>query len=256
MTWCRSCRLSTLSHACITPWPGTVSKALPFTRVQASQTSGNHVHLAHDWRACCVCLCTPQPFAKWSAAETFDENRLAFATPTSTIISSAEASERREAQRARLCETLRAKSEEVRAPTPPSRRTLLAGGRAGPRRPFAQSVALLSCCCGTTSGAGSEGGREGGAEAGADGADCGVRQDRGQACRGGPTLETTLGQMAPPTSGHPLRMPPDSGGILRGCPLLGGAICPNVVSRVGCSAAGPHPRGDSFFFITLKPRVE
>ena len=27
-------------------------------------------------------------------------------------------------------------------------------------------------------------------------------------------------------------MPPDSGGILRGGPLLGGAICPNVVSRV------------------------
>ena len=28
-------------------------------------------------------------------------------------------------------------------------------------------------------------------------------------------------------------MPPDSGGITRGCPLLGGAVCPNVVSRVG-----------------------
>ena len=27
-------------------------------------------------------------------------------------------------------------------------------------------------------------------------------------------------------------MPPDSGGILRGYPLLRGAICPNVVSRV------------------------
>ena len=27
------------------------------------------------------------------------------------------------------------------------------------------------------------------------------------------TLETTLGQMAPPKSGHPLRMPPESGGI-------------------------------------------
>ena len=27
-------------------------------------------------------------------------------------------------------------------------------------------------------------------------------------------------------------MPPDSGGILRGCPPLGGAICHNVVSRV------------------------
>jgi len=37
------------------------------------------------------------------------------------------------------------------------------------------------------------------------------------------TLETTLGQM-----------PPESGGILRGCTLLGGAICPNVVSRVVC----------------------
>jgi len=39
-----------------------------------------------------------------------------------------------------------------------------------------------------------------------------------QAKRGDATLETTLGQ---------------SGGILRGCPLVGGAICPNVVSRVG-----------------------
>jgi len=28
-------------------------------------------------------------------------------------------------------------------------------------------------------------------------------------------------------------MPPDSGGILRGGPRLGGTICPNVVSRVG-----------------------
>jgi hypothetical protein len=27
-------------------------------------------------------------------------------------------------------------------------------------------------------------------------------------------------------------MPPDSGGIPRGCPLVGGTICPNVVSRV------------------------
>ena len=27
-------------------------------------------------------------------------------------------------------------------------------------------------------------------------------------------------------------MPHDAGGILRGYPLLGGAICPNVVSRV------------------------
>ena len=25
-------------------------------------------------------------------------------------------------------------------------------------------------------------------------------------------------------------MPPDSGGILRGCPLLGGAICPDGIS--------------------------
>ena len=47
-----------------------------------------------------------------------------------------------------------------------------------------------------------------------------------------PTLETTLGQTAPPKSGNPLRMPPDSGGIQRGCPLVGGAICPDVVSRV------------------------
>ena len=28
-----------------------------------------------------------------------------------------------------------------------------------------------------------------------------------------PTLKTTSGQIAPPTSGHPLRMPPGSGGI-------------------------------------------
>ena len=28
-----------------------------------------------------------------------------------------------------------------------------------------------------------------------------------------PTLETTLGQMTPPESGHPLKMPPESGGI-------------------------------------------
>jgi len=28
--------------------------------------------------------------------------------------------------------------------------------------------------------------------------------------------------------------PPDAGGILRGCPLLGGSICPNVVSRAVC----------------------
>ena len=32
---------------------------------------------------------------------------------------------------------------------------------------------------------------------------------------------------------HP-GMPPDSGGILRGCPLLGGAMCPHGVSRVVC----------------------
>ena len=40
-------------------------------------------------------------------------------------------------------------------------------------------------------------------------------------------------------------MPPDSGGILRGCPLLGGAICPNVVSRVAYAInavqADPEP---------------
>ena len=36
--------------------------------------------------------------------------------------------------------------------------------------------------------------------------------------RGEATLETTLGQMAPPKSRHPLRMPPGSGGIRRGCP--------------------------------------
>ena len=33
-------------------------------------------------------------------------------------------------------------------------------------------------------------------------------------------------------SGHPLRMPPDSDGILRGGPPLEGAICPDVVTRV------------------------
>ena len=50
--------------------------------------------------------------------------------------------------------------------------------------------------------------------------------------RPGPTLETTLGQMAPPKSGHPPGMPPGAGGILRGCTLLGSAICPNGVCRV------------------------
>ena len=38
--------------------------------------------------------------------------------------------------------------------------------------------------------------------------------------------------MAPPKSGHPLGIPPDSGSILRECPLLGGVICLDVVSRV------------------------
>ena len=45
------------------------------------------------------------------------------------------------------------------------------------------------------------------------------------------TLAATLGQMAPPKSGRDQGMPPDPGGILRGYPLLGGAICPHVVSR-------------------------
>ena len=51
---------------------------------------------------------------------------------------------------------------------------------------------------------------------------------------------TTIGQMASPKSG------PASGGILRGCPLLGVAICPSVVSRVGvgpCPAGQRAPRG-------------
>jgi hypothetical protein len=51
------------------------------------------------------------------------------------------------------------------------------------------------------------------------------------ACGAVSTLETTLGQMAPPKRGHRLRMPPDAGGMVRGCSLLGGAICPDVVSR-------------------------
>jgi len=54
-----------------------------------------------------------------------------------------------------------------------------------------------------------------------------MRSERKQSFSADPfhrtTLETTLGQTAPP----------ESGGILRGCPLLAGAICPNVVSRVG-----------------------
>ena len=53
------------------------------------------------------------------------------------------------------------------------------------------------------------------------------------------TLTTTLGQMAPPKSGrvqdHHLRGV--SGGIPRGCPLLGNASCPHVVSRVEAYAA-------------------
>ena len=31
-------------------------------------------------------------------------------------------------------------------------------------------------------------------------------------------------------------------GILRGCPLLGGAMCPNVVSRVVTPNGAPHSR--------------
>ena len=41
-------------------------------------------------------------------------------------------------------------------------------------------------------------------------------------------------------------MPTDSGGILRGCPLLGGAVCPNVVSRVALSPQPPF-----LLFVTL-----
>ena len=43
---------------------------------------------------------------------------------------------------------------------------------------------------------------------------------------------TTLGQMLRPKSGDPSKMPSKTGGILRGCPLSGGVICPHVVSRV------------------------
>jgi len=62
----------------------------------------------------------------------------------------------------------------------------------------------------------------------------------------GPTLETTLGQFrANGTSQKWTRpgMPPDSGGMLRGCPLLGGSIRPNFYSRVGPAGQG---RIDSF----------
>jgi len=57
-----------------------------------------------------------------------------------------------------------------------------------------------------------------------------------------------FGQMAPPKSGHPLGMPPGSSGMLRGCPLLGGAICPNVVSRV--EGAPLAPAGNRFLEIS------
>jgi len=40
-------------------------------------------------------------------------------------------------------------------------------------------------------------------------------------------------------------MPPDSGGILRGGPLLGGAVCPNAVSRVAYIRAGTKGAGFS-----------
>ena len=45
--------------------------------------------------------------------------------------------------------------------------------------------------------------------------------------------QTTLrqGKWQPPKQVYP-KMPHDSGSILRGCPLLGGAICLNVVSMV------------------------
>ena len=38
-------------------------------------------------------------------------------------------------------------------------------------------------------------------------------------------------------------MPPDSGGILRGCTLLEGAMFPNVVSRAGSEWSPPGVRG-------------
>jgi len=62
-------------------------------------------------------------------------------------------------------------------------------------------------------------------------------------------LETTFRQMAPPKSGHPLRMPPESGLILRRCPVLGGAICPSVVSRaeLGFSESGMATRVQHLF---------
>ncbi|KAJ1471314.1 hypothetical protein T484DRAFT_1844600 [Baffinella frigidus] len=65
-----------------------------------------------------------QSFSKWSAAETFDENRLTYATPTSTLMTSLSAEQIRESQRARLCETLRAKSEEVLAAKTAEKATL------------------------------------------------------------------------------------------------------------------------------------
>jgi len=48
-------------------------------------------------------------------------------------------------------------------------------------------------------------------------------------------------------------MPPDSGGILRGCPLLGGAICPNVVSRVGLRLCHSQTFGRCPFGPVLSP---
>ena len=48
-----------------------------------------------------------------------------------------------------------------------------------------------------------------------------------------------LGHVAPPKSGHPLRTPFYSGGNFRRRPLCGGALCPNVVSRVDSHHAAP-----------------
>ena len=63
-------------------------------------------------------------------------------------------------------------------------------------------------------------------------------------------LETTLGQMAPLKSGQSLGMPPESSGMLRGHPLLEGAICqggsyalhPDMQGRGILATDGTTPR--------------
>ena len=48
-------------------------------------------------------------------------------------------------------------------------------------------------------------------------------------------------------------MPPDSGGILWGCPLLGGAICPHVVPVVALDFDGARARREVAHRLDVRP---